>query len=512
VVKNYHKRNLFYKINRKLTITCLSCLFSLFLIHPFDAVAYFDFNSNCQSAMQAALDLRLKDARFLIEEETRLHPDNGYAIFLSHYTDAIELIVTEDEKIYKRLIDQYEDRMDQMDLLDDGSPDNKWLQAEILFQTGLAQVKFGTRISGASKLLSAYRKNKDHRKKHPDFWQNEKLSGIYNIILDFIPPFMRWAANMFGISGNADYGLNQLKHYSALALSTAGLAEEAVLITTLGYKLAWQEEAGVAFIAQQDNHILSNTLVIYLYATAARFTYRNELAMQLLAGIRQEDLQIEFHGLNYLMGRCKLNHLEPDANTYLQNYLDQYPGPDYKKDVCVRLSFYYLIMGDEKKSKEYRVMIREVGKDMRDPDQEAVLESKSTIVPHTGLLKARLLCDGGYFKESMEVLKSIDPGQLVEKSYRLEYHYRMGRVIQLSGYPDQAIPELIKTYNDGKSAPYTYATRAALQLGKIHEEMNNYSTASDWYKKCEDVFSSSHTTEGVKDMAAKGVKKLKGKF
>ncbi len=34
--------------------------------------------------------------------------------------------------------------------MDDGSPYNSWLQAEILFQTGLAQVKFGTRINGVS--------------------------------------------------------------------------------------------------------------------------------------------------------------------------------------------------------------------------------------------------------------------------------------------------------------------------------------------------------------------------
>ena len=45
--------------------------------------------------------------------------------------------------------------------------DNSWLQAEMLFQTGLAQVKFGTRINGVYKMLSSYKRIKEHRKKYP---------------------------------------------------------------------------------------------------------------------------------------------------------------------------------------------------------------------------------------------------------------------------------------------------------------------------------------------------------
>jgi hypothetical protein len=504
------------KATKKCSVFCLlssvfCILYSVFciLFSPSPARANFDFNANCQQSMQAILDLRLKDARFLLEKEKDLHPENGYTLYLEHYAESIELIITEDYRIYEKLISSYEDRMDQMDRLDDGTPDNKWLQAEMLFHTGLAQVKFGTRLSGASKMLSSYRQTKAHRAKYPDFWQNRKLTGTFNIILDFIPPFMRWAADMFGFSGNAELGIYQLRQYCEEARNTPGLSEEAVLVTTLGYKLTWKEEEGFKFIESQEDELLNTTLIRYLYATAATYVYRNDLALALLAEIHHQELQVNFYSLNYITGRCKLNRLEPDAAIYLENYLDQYPGLDYKKDVCQRLSYFYLIHGDEMKYEEYRAKVALVGQDLRDSDQEALLESRQGTVPHVELLKARLLCDGGYFEDALGILKSIDPAKLDKVSYRLEYHYRLGRIMQLSGFANEAINELTISYTEGKSHPSTFATRSALYLGRIYEEKSDYATASSWYQRCISVYSSSHTTEGVKDMAAKGVKRLK---
>jgi len=156
-------------------------------------------------------------------------------------------------------------------------------------------------------------------------------------------------------------------------------------------------------------------------------------------------------------------------------------------------------------------MIGQVGQELRDPDQDAVLESMADHIQHPGLLKARLLSDGGYFEEAMGIMDAIDPGQLGELAYKLEYHYRLGRIYQLSGRIEMAIPELTRAFDEGKSAPYTFATRAALNLGKIYEMKNENSNALVWYERCIDIFSGSHTTEGVKDMAEKSQKRVRNK-
>jgi tetratricopeptide (TPR) repeat protein len=236
------------------------------------------------------------------------------------------------------------------------------------------------------------------------------------------------------------------------------------------------------------------------------------MALQILSGIHPPELQVTFYSLDYVTGRCKLNHLEPDANIYLEKYLAGYPGLDFKKDVCNRLSYYYLIQGDLKKYHSYKSKVMTIGQEIRDRDQEAALESQSGIVPQVALLKARLLCDGGYFDEALAIMKSIDPEQLTEKSHQLEYHYRLGRILQLSGKPEKAIPELTFAYDEGKSEPYTYATRAAFFLGRIYEDRKDYAQSNDWYERSIDAFSPAHTTEGVKDAAEKGEKRIKGKF
>jgi hypothetical protein len=499
-----------HKLIQKYTIVfCI--LYSVFSILPSSALANFDYNSNCQQAMREILDLKTTTAREILQKEKVANPQNGYTIYLEHYCECIELIVTEDINIYESLIDNYAERMEQMDHLDNGSPDNAWLQAEMLFQTGLAQVKFGTRINGVYKMLSSYERIKEHRKKYPQFWQNKKLTGIFNIILNNIPPFLRWAADMFGFSGDSVLGIYQLQEYGSKAKDLPGLAEESVIMINLGYLLTQKEEEGFRFMAGQDATIMNVTLVKYLYSNAASFAYKNDLALKLLAEIHQNDLQVSFYAIPYSMGRAKLNHLEKDARIYLEAFLNNYSVLDYKKAACNRLSYCYLLEGNMEKYEEYRAKVATVGQTLRDRDQEAILESNTTLIPHTGLLKARLLCDGGYFLQADSILNSINPVLLDNPSYQIEYHYRKGRILQLTGKPDPAIDEFNKAFEQGKSLPYTYATRSALQIGKIYEEMKNYSSAQQWYEHCLETYSSLHTTEGVEQTAEKGRDRVKKK-
>jgi hypothetical protein len=395
--------------------------------------------------------------------------------------------------------------------MDDGSPQNAWLQAEILFQTGLAQVKFGTRINGVYKMLSSYKRIKAHRQEYPNFWQNQKLTGMFNIILNNIPPFLRWAADIFGFNGDSVLGMYQLQQYGNKAIDIPGLAEESVIMNNLGYLLTRQEEEAFRFMAGQDKKILDVTLVKYLYSNSASFAYRNDLTIKLLSEIHPDKLQVSFYAIPYSLGRCKLNHLDKDAKVYLETFLNDYSVVDYKKAACNRLSYCYLLEGNLEKYEEYRAKVAVIGQDLRDRDREAILESSDLLIPHTGLLKARLLCDGGYFNKADSVMKSINPNSLNQPAYQLEYYYRKGRIFQLTGQPTLAIDEYNQAFDMGKTLPYTFATRSALQLGKIYEDMQNYPLAFQWYGNSLETYSSSHTTDGVQQMAEKGRDRVRKK-
>jgi tetratricopeptide (TPR) repeat protein len=112
----------------------------------------------------------------------------------------------------------------------------------------------------------------------------------------------------------------------------------------------------------------------------------------------------------------------------------------------------------------------------------------------------------------METLNAIDPGQFTDPSARIEYYYRKGRITELKGQKKQAVHELEKAYQDGRTLPYTFATRAAFYLGKIYEEQGDFKTAALWYDRCIEAYSPEHTTEGILDSAERGAKRAKAQF
>ncbi len=491
---------------RRITLVYL-LIPALTLLSP-SLKAHFDFTPNCQQAQLKILDLRTRDARTLLNKERSVNPENGYIIYLEQFLDVVELIVTDDEERYNRLIDSYEERFYAMDKLDDDSPNNELLQAEMLFYLGLAQVKYGSRLSGASKIYTSYLTVKRNHEEYPDFYPNLKMSGMYNIMMDFIPQSMRWITNIFGIRGDKELGMGQLMEYFEQVKSTPGLAQEAVLIINLAYKLTWQDSLALEFQDGLDPSLRNPVLTRYMYALSASFAFQNELALEKLSGIERQNLQVPFYTLDYITGRCRLYRLEEDANVPLEKFLAEYPGQDFKKDASNRLSFYYFLENNMERYTYYKEMVSNVGQDLRDRDLEAQMESNSRLIPHEGLLKARLLFDGGYFHQADSVMKSIPKSSLLLVAYQLEYEYRQGRIDQMLGEEDLAIIKLKKAAEEGAQQPFTFATRAALQLGSIYEARKNYTSALYWYERCLEYYKPEHTVGSVEDKAEKGKKRM----
>jgi tetratricopeptide (TPR) repeat protein len=485
--------------------------FFVFVFFAFiiDSFGFYDYDSNCQKAFQEILNLKTNTAREILRTEKSLNPGHSYVIYLEHYADAVELIVTGDEKRFDKFYNDYYQRREIMDKEDPASPYHKLLQAEMLFHMGLAQLKFGNRFSGASKIYSSYFLIKDNQKEHPDFWMNKKMHGVYNVIFANIPASVRWAARMIGMKGNMETGLSELKIYFDQAKSLPGYAEEGVLFINFAYKYKWDEESGLEFFSGLASDILENTLVRYFYANLASFAGRNELALQLLEKMLKDHYEVPFYGVEYQLGRCKLNRLDPDADLYLLKYLNEAPGLDYKKDICNRLSYYYLVNGDIERYKQYRGTVSKVGSDLRDRDREAMLESNQDYTPHVGLLKARLLFDGGYYDKAEATIAGIPVSELSIKPYRLEYFYRKGRIFQEEKKTTDAIDNLTQSLLLGEDDPYPFATLAAYQLGMIYEKQNDYPKALSYFEKCLDIFDSEYTVESIENQAEKGEERAK---
>lgn len=105
-------------------------------------------------------------------------------------------------------------------------------------------------------------------------------------------------------------------------------------------------------------------------------------------------------------------------------------------------------------------------------------------IPNILLLKAKLLNDGGYHREALNVLAGKTSNDFTADDERLEFMYRVGRIYDDLGKDDEAIKAYESAINFGKNRTEYYAARAALQTAMIYEKRGNFSKAIAFYEQC----------------------------
>ena len=126
---------------------------------------------------------------------------------------------------------------------------------------------------------------------------------------------------------------------------------------------------------------------------------------------------------------------------------------------------------------------RVYGNTVTDEDASAMKEAEGTTVPHSGLLGARLLFDGGYYSKSLARLTAVDQNTL-NSDQQLEWEYRYGRVLHEMGRVEEALQKYDRTIALGADSPRYYACNAALKCGELYERQQDYDRAAEYFGLC----------------------------
>jgi tetratricopeptide (TPR) repeat protein len=148
--------------------------------------------------------------------------------------------------------------------------------------------------------------------------------------------------------------------------------------------------------------------------------------------------------------------------------------------------------------------------------KQAARFAESHLWPPVKLLQARLLIEGGYYSNALDILQGIDKSALNNPADVAEYYFRFGRV-----YEELAVAEPGKQYYQhaftqyrlsvtvGKSMHEQFAARSALQMGKMYEHLDLYTEAAGMYRECLDM--PSHDFQNSIDQQAKaGINRVEG--
>ncbi len=450
------------------------------LLFPGALFAKFDFNANCQKAYGLIFELKLNAARQLVALEKKGNPNNSIVPLLENYIDFFQLLTSASKGDFDRLKGNKSSRLSQIEDDSEKSPYSLYAQAEINLQWALIRTRFGEQFNAALEIKKANAYLQENAKKYPSFPLNAKGLGLVNAVLGSLPEgFMKRTLSTFGIKGNVKTGLAMMQKLATSLPSTAyePFYEEVVfyysfvLVDVTHSANAYTETA--KYLGRVSD---SSLLKSYLRAYVSAKRGHNEEAITTLAGRPTGQQYQPFPYLDYLMGIAKLNKLDLSAAGYFNRFLQSNKGVNYIKDTYLHLAWIELISGDTKGYAQYATKVKEAGYTLNERDKQSMNEIADG-QPNVGLLKARLLFDGGYYTKSLEILSGIKEADLKQIKDRTEYFYRLGRNNEELGKTDVALENYQKAVTYGKGLKAYFAANSALFMGKIYLKKRSYGQA-----------------------------------
>jgi tetratricopeptide (TPR) repeat protein len=194
----------------------------------------------------------------------------------------------------------------------------------------------------------------------------------------------------------------------------------------------------------------------------------------------------------------------------LTKFIANFNGRNYLKEAYQRVAWLSLLKGDYNSYKSWIENCKTKGRADIGNDKNALKEAKNGIAPEPNLLRGRLYFDGGYLNKAVDFLKHKKESDFSNLEHKLEYTYRMGRILQAQKKPNEAIQYFDRTIQQGKNTKYYFACNAALQLAIIYEEYKQYDKAREFYTFCLNLDPDDYA-DSMHAKAKAGLSRLKGK-
>lgn len=470
-----------------------SFLFLLLMFASFGARASFDFNNNCKSIYNQIINLQIAEARSGILAEHKRNPDNKITILLENYIDFIGVVTGETENDLDKLTSARNKRLQAISSDEINSPWFLHSQGIIYLQSAMAKMMFDERVSAGMDFSNAFHLIEENNSKFPSFLPGKNALGFMQTLAGTIPDDYRWMLKPFSISGSIEEGLLNVKQsYEAVKTSSSYnflLPEIAFCYSFLSINIANDLVLTANLINDYyqvplSTYLKNSQLMRFSFVNMLVKTGKNDEAISLLMTPLQVKPSVYLNSLNYRLGLCKLNRQDNDAHIYLLKFTGSSRGTAYIRTAYERLAWFYLFKNDTANYNFYmkRIMLR--GSNIIDSDKQAYDHAKDHFIPERELLKARLLFDGGYYDQALNVLqgwKSIN--KAAPKNLQLEYIYRTARVYDHSGRYHEAISWYKETIMAGTGTGSYLTANAALQLGLLFERTGERDQARIYFLK-----------------------------
>lgn len=479
-IKTLKSQNI-HIISRTLRIVSFALIYSLLVIDTCKAND-FDFSPNLQKAYSEVFKLRVQSGRELASHENAKNP---FRIYVENLADMTELINSENEVVYKKWQDREEERLELIESLNENSPYNRFLRAEIKLHWALIKIRFGHEVKAGYNVIQAYKLLEENQKLFPNFMPNLKSLGCLHVLIGSVPEKQRWIPKLLGLRGNIQLGMNELR----------SAAKDKVWGTEARFCTTFIQAYVLKFDAKQNTEMLqfaesqADNVNAYMLATAISLKdNRTEQAIELLKKVPKDATYLYFPIFELYKAETQLfkgNY--PKAIANYQAYLRNFKGQTFLKDTYYKLFLCHWLMEDDKNAKLYLSKIDIGGNTIAESDKAAqkFYENfqKTKTLPNKALIKLRLLFDGGYFEEAQQELSNLAEKSFTTLKDQAEFNYRAGRIYQKLNSFDKAASYFERSIVLTGTQEWSFAPNSALQLGYIQQQKGQKNKAKAHFEQ-----------------------------
>ena len=447
----------------------------------------YDFSITCQQAYKNICELKIKNAESLIQLAKQQNVNNLIPIYLESYIDIIELFFNEDINEYKERKDKIDDRIALLKKGNENSALYLFCLSNAYLHKSVLHVRYGENMSSAWAARKAYMLIKENKEAFENFAPNNMIFGSLQAITGTIPKSYNWIASILGMKGSLTEGIKNLSSFVNSNDPWAKLfnTESSFLFCYLNYYINNKQDETIQFIQSGKFDLVNNHLFAYTAANLGINAKQTEFAKNVIINKNKSSDYLQTNVWDMQMGFIKLHQLEfTEAIHYFNIYLKNFKGNFYLKDVYQKLSWAYYLQENYKAAQEARNAVLTKGNTNSDADKQALKDAKAPQWPNVILLKSRLLNDGGYNTEALNLLQNYSINSFNKDEEKLEFVYRLARIYDDINNDALAIKYYNQTIVLGKFRKEYYAARAALQIGMIYEKLKNNKEAVAFYNQC----------------------------
>jgi tetratricopeptide (TPR) repeat protein len=469
----------------------LACtlLFLILGVRTSIAVGYFEYSPAAKSTYDLIFSLRFQEARSELVFLRIAEPDNLIAHSLANYLDCLTIFIGEQEDTYEKLRQNKEIRLSAIREGDSQSPYYLYAQADIHLQWAITRVKFEDYFQAVMEIKRAFNLLAKNQELFPAFMPNKKNLGLLHALIGTVPDQYRWGVRLLGMSGTIAQGRAEIEEVLDYARTQEFVFrdEAYVMYAYLLLHLENQGEEAWQIIEKSTINHRTNPLACFVKANVAMQTGRNEEAIRILEEKPRGHRYFPFAYLHFMEGVARLNRLEKGADSHLTRFLRETRGKHYIKEAYQKLAWYELVHDHPERYLRYMEACKIHGASVIDEDLTALHEARLNRVPEKHLMRARLLFDGGYYRQAKDYLEKEAPTHYSSPEFQLEYHYRLGRINHQLGHDTQALEYYTKTIEQGRYESYYFACNAALMSGNLHEKEGNIEKAREFFLLALDI-------------------------